>query len=493
MNSIKIYADQKKGAISKHIYGHFSEHLGRCIYEGFWVGEDSKIPNTNGIRNDVVEALKNVKIPNLRWPGGCFADEYHWKDGVGPKSNRKLMINTHWGGVVENNHFGTHEFLMLCEMLDCEPYISGNLGSGTIQEMSEWVEYITFDGESPMARWRKENGREKAWDLKFFGIGNENWGCGGNMRAEYYADEYKRYATYCRNYGKNRLFKIACGPNSDDYNWTEVLMKQAGKMMDGLSLHYYTVEGPHFEIKGSALDFDEKGWFDLMKNTLYMEEMVKKHSAVMDVYDPEKKVALVVDEWGTWHKVEPGTNPGFLYQQNTLRDALVAGTNLNIFNNHCDRVRMTAIAQVVNVLQSMILTEGEKMLLTPTYHVFDLFKVHQEAELVNAIVSSEDYEFDGKKIPQINASASVDADGKLHVTICNLNPNSTADLNLDLLDFKPSTISGKVLTADQMNKHNTFDNPEAIAVTDFKGFTASSEGLKLELPKMSVVQLELVK
>ncbi len=493
MNSIKIYADQKKGTISKHIYGHFSEHLGRCIYEGFWVGEDSKIPNTNGIRNDVVEALKKVKIPNLRWPGGCFADEYHWKDGVGPKSNRKLMINTHWGGVVENNHFGTHEFMMLCEMLECEPYISGNLGSGTIQEMSEWVEYITFDGESPMARWRKENGREKAWDLKFFGIGNENWGCGGNMRAEYYADEYKRYATYCRNYGSNRLFKIACGPNSADYNWTEVLMKQAGKMMDGLSLHYYTVEGPHFEIKGSALDFDEKGWFDLMKNTLFMEEMVRKHSAVMDVYDPEKKVALVVDEWGTWHKVEPGTNPGFLYQQNTLRDALVAGTNLNIFNNHCDRVRMTAIAQIVNVLQSMILTEGEKMLLTPTYHVFDLFKVHQEAELVNAIVNSDDYEYDGNKIPQINASASVDADGKLHVTICNLNPNSNADLDLDLLDFKPSSISGKVLTADQMNKHNSFDNPEAISVTDFKGFTVNNAGLKLDLPKMSVVQLELVR
>lgn len=491
MNTIKVYADQKKGVISKHIYGQFSEHLGRCIYEGFWVGEDSPIPNTNGIRNDVVEALKKIKIPNLRWPGGCFADEYHWKDGVGPKSNRKYMINTHWGGVVENNHFGTHEFMMLCDMLECEPYISGNVGSGTVQEMSEWVEYMTFDGQSPTANWRKENGREKPWKLKYFGVGNETWGCGGNMRVEYYADEYRRYQTYCRNYGENKLFKIACGPNSDDYHWTEVMMKQAGNMMDGLSLHYYTVEGDSWKDKGSALEFDEKGWFQLMKHTLFMEEMVIKHSAIMDVYDPQKRVALVVDEWGTWHKVEPGTNPGFLYQQNTLRDALIAGTNLNIFNNHCDRVKMTAIAQVVNVLQSMILTEGEKMLLTPTYHVFDMYKVHQEAELVYSVVTCDDYEYEGKKVPQINVSASIDADGKLHVTICNLDPNKNADLNLDLKDFKPSAVIGKVLTSDTMNKHNTFENPNALTAVDFKGFTAAEAGIKLELPKMSVVQLEL--
>ena len=493
MNNIQIYSDQKKGVISKHIYGQFSEHLGRCIYEGFWVGEDSPIPNTKGIRNDVVEALKNIKIPNLRWPGGCFADEYHWKDGVGPKSDRKYMINTHWGGVVENNHFGTHEFMLLCELLECEPYICGNVGSGTVQEMSEWVEYMTFDGESPMARWRRENGREKPWKLKYFGVGNENWGCGGNMRAEYYADEYKRFQTYCRNYGDNRLFKIACGPNSADYHWTEVLMKEAGNMMDGLSLHYYTVEGDVFEDKGSAIEFNEKGWFQIMKNTLYMEELVTKHSAVMDVYDPQKNVALVVDEWGTWHKVEPGTNPGFLYQQNTLRDAVSAATHLNIYNNHCDRVKMSAIAQVVNVLQAMILTEGEKMLLTPTYHVFDMFKVHQEAELVHSLVTCEDYELEGKKIPQLNASASVDADGKLNVTITNLNPNKVADLNLDLKGFKPSAVSGKVLTADTMNKYNSFENPNALTVVDFKDFTASDTGLMLKLPKMSVVQLELSK
>jgi alpha-N-arabinofuranosidase len=491
MNTIQIYADQKKGTINKNIYGHFSEHLGRCIYEGFWVGEDSTIPNTKGIRNDVIEALRKIKIPVLRWPGGCFADEYHWKDGVGPKDSRKFMINTHWGGVVENNHFGTHEFMQLCELLECEPYICGNVGSGTVQEMQEWVEYMTFDGESPMSRWRKENGREKSWSIKYFGVGNENWGCGGNMRAEYYADVYKRYQTYARNYGNNKLYRIACGPNSGDYHWTEVLMREAGNFMDGISLHYYTVAGDTFEDKGSATQFEEIEWFKVMKNSLYMDELVTKHSAIMDVYDPERKVALIVDEWGTWHNVEPGTNPGFLFQQNTIRDALCAGTHLNIFNNHCDRVKMSNVAQIINVLQSMILTDGSKMIVTPTYHVFDMFKVHQDAELVNTIVECDGYEYEGQKISRINASASVDIQGKIHVTICNLDPKRCAVINLDLKGFKATNISGKVLTADAMNTHNTFESPNTVTPADFNSFEGTEYGLTIEMPKMSVVQLEL--
>ena len=353
MNNIQIFAAQKKGTINKNIYSHFAEHLGRCIYEGLWVGEDSPIPNTKGIRNDVLEALKKIKLPVLRWPGGCFADEYHWKDGIGPLSNRKLMINTHWGGVVENNHFGTNEFMLLCELLGCEPYICGNVGSGTVQEMQEWIEYVSFEGESPMANLRRDNGHEKPWGLKYFGVGNENWGCGGNMRVEYYADLYRRYQTYARNYGSNKLYKIACGPNSADYHWTEVMMREAGAYMDGLSLHYYTVCGT-WQNKSSATDFNELEWFSIMKNSLFMDELITKHSALMDVYDPQKRVGLMVDEWGTWHSVEPGTNPGFLYQQNTMRDAVSAGTHLNIFNNHCERVQMANIAQLVNVLQSMI-------------------------------------------------------------------------------------------------------------------------------------------
>ena len=432
MTTIIINCDIKKGQINKNIYGHFAEHLGRCIYEGIWVGKDSPIPNTDGIRNDVIAALKELKIPVLRWPGGCFADEYHWMDGVGPYENRPKMINTHWGGVVENNHFGTHEFMRLCELIEAEPYICGNVGSGTVREMQQWVEYMTFDGVSPMSALRKENGREEPWKLKYFGVGNENWGCGGDMLPEYYADEYRRYAIYVRNFGNNEVYKIACGPNTADYHWTEVMMKKAGDKMHGLSLHYYTVPRSGWQNKGSSTVFAEDEWFSTLKKTLYMDELVTKHSAIMDQYDPDKKVGLIVDEWGTWYDVEPGTNPGFLYQQNTIRDALVAGTNLNIFNNHCDRVQMANIAQTINVLQSIILTEGERMILTPTYHVFNMYKVHQDANLLQLDINSPEYIYNGESIPQVNASASINNENKIHISLCNMNPHESANINCQL-------------------------------------------------------------
>jgi alpha-N-arabinofuranosidase len=370
-NLLIINADQGDFTINRHIYGHFAEHLGRCIYEGFWVGEDSDIPNTRGIRNDVVEALRKLNIPNLRWPGGCFADEYHWVDGIGNREGRPAMVNTHWGGVTENNHFGTHEFFDLCEMLGAEPYVCGNVGSGTVQEMAQWIEYITHSGQSPMADLRCKNGREEPWTLPYFGVGNESWGCGGSMMPEYYANEYRRYQTYVRKFGDKPIFKIACGASDANYKWTEVLMERAGTLMDGLSLHYYTFTGGWGD-KGSATQYSETEWFSCLKNALVMDELVTKHSTIMDKYDPQKRVALIVDEWGTWWNVEPSTNPGFLYQQNALRDALVAGLTLNIFNQHCERVRMANIAQTVNVLQAMILTDGAKMVLTPTYHVFEM-------------------------------------------------------------------------------------------------------------------------
>ncbi|NQT19985.1 MAG: alpha-N-arabinofuranosidase, partial [Planctomycetes bacterium] len=321
MNRIVINTDIGEHKIDRHIYGHFSEHLGRCIYDGYWVGEDSPIPNERGIRKDIVKALKTAKTPNLRWPGGCFADEYHWMDGIGPREERPTMINTHWGGVTENNHFGTHEFLDLCEQIGCEPYICGNVGSGTVQEMSQWVEYVNFDGVSPMANLRRENGRDKPWDVKFWGVGNENWGCGGNMRPEYYADLVRRYGCYCRNYPNRKLYKIACGANGANYEWTDTLMRQAGYAIDGLALHYYCGSG---KDSRSATQFKEIDWFDQLKKAWFMDELLVKHSAIMDRHDPEKRIALIVDEWGAWHAVEPGTNPGFLYQQNSLRDALVA-------------------------------------------------------------------------------------------------------------------------------------------------------------------------
>lgn len=490
---ITIHSDLSKGKINRNIYGHFSEHLGRCIYEGIWVGEDSPIPNTEGIRNDVLEALKQLNIPVLRWPGGCFADEYHWEDGVGPRENRKQMVNTHWGGVVENNHFGTHEFLRLCELLDCEPYISGNVGSGTVQEMSEWVEYMTFDGVSPMAAWRQENGREKPWNVKYFGVGNENWGCGGNMRPEYYADLYRRYQTYVRNYGDNKIYKIACGPNVDDYRWMETVMREAHPFMDAISLHYYTVPGEFWTGKGAATGFSEQEWFTTMKKALHMDELITRHSAIMDQYDPNKRIGLIVDEWGTWFDVEPGTNPGFLYQQNTIRDALVAGLTLNIFHEHNDRVVMANIAQIVNVLQSVILTEGEKMILTPTYHVFDMYKVHQDAERLATHYSGTDYEMDGEKIPQVSVTASRDQAGKIHVSLCNVSHVEPSDVKIQLrgLTGAVSGITGQQLASESLDAHNTFESPDVLRPSAFETFELQGDVLYAKLAPMSVTVFEI--
>ncbi len=490
MNTLIIDVDMGKEKINKNIYGHFSEHLGGCIYGGYWVGEDSPIPNTRGIRNDVIEALKKIDIPVLRWPGGCFADEYHWKDGIGPKDERPPMINTHWGKVIENNHFGTHEFLDLCELLGCEPYICGNVGSGSVQEMQEWIEYITFDGKSPMADLRRKNGREKPWNLKYFGIGNENWGCGGNMRPEFYADLFRRYQTYVRNFSGNRIYRIACGSVDDNYYWTEVLMREAGYRMNGLSYHYYTVPGG-WGNKNSATKFGETEWFDNLEKALFIDEYLTRQSTIMDRFDPEGRVGLIVDEWGNWYEVEPGTNPSFLYQQNSLRDALTAGLTLNIFNSHCDRVKMANIAQTINVLQAVILTKDEKMVLTPTYHVFDMYKVHQDATLLPSQLDCVKYEFDKDSIPAISASASKDKDGNIHISLCNLDPNRSQELKCELRGFTPQTVNGRIITSDEMTAHNTFDKPETVKSVEFKDARIEGKGIATVLPPKSVVVLEI--
>jgi alpha-N-arabinofuranosidase len=485
-STLVVDASSVRIKINKNIYGQFSEHLGNCVYGGIWVGENSAIPNTHGIRKDVVEALKNIKVPVLRWPGGCFADEYHWKDGIGPRDKRPTMINTNWGGVTEDNSFGTHEFLELCRQIGCEPYFSGNVGSGTVQELSQWVEYVNSDNVSPMTALRKQNGRDTSWGVTYWGIGNESWGCGGTMRAEFYADQAKRYGTYMRDYGKNKVFKIACGPSDDNYDWTETIMKDASGSINGLSLHHYA-----FNDGKPATDFNESGWFDLLKKSLEIEDFINGHSAVMDKYDPQKQIALIVDEWGTWNGVEPGTNPGFLYQQNTLRDALAAASNLNIFNNHCDRVRMANIAQMINVLQAMILTKDEEIVLTPTYHIFDLFKVHQNALWVKTSIQSPEYRFGEEHIPAINTSASIDDRGRLHISMCNLDPKSQQHIACTFIKFSPTSVSGKILTAEEMNTHNTFSAPNTVHPAVFSHAALTSSGLEVTLPPMSVVVLEL--
>ena len=490
-NSLVIHADQGKFTISKNIYGQFSEHLGRCIYEGIWVEPDSPIPNTRGIRNDVVAALKKIQVPVLRWPGGCFADEYHWKDGIGPRDKRPSLINTHWGGVVENNHFGTHEFMDLCDQLGCDAYICGNVGSGSVQEMMEWVEYMTSAADSPMANLRRQNGRNDPWKVKFFGVGNESWGCGGNMTPEFYSDQFRRYNTFVKNYDGNNIYRIACGANGDDYHWTETLMQDVGRHMNGISLHYYTLPSGNWSKKGSATQFGENEWFATLSRAKEMENLIQRHSAIMDKTDPQKRIGLMVDEWGAWYDVEPGTNPGFLYQQNSLRDALVAAITLNIFNEHCDRVKMANIAQMINVLQSMILTDKEKMIVTPTYYVYEMFVPHHDAKLLPTELHCEDYALNGAKIPGLSASSSMDPTGAVHVTLCNLNPTTPATVNCNVDGASPKSVSGQVLTASDMTAHNTFENPNAVKIEPFTAVQLINGGFSATLPPKSVVAIEL--
>ena len=502
MAKLVINELKKQGRIEPEIYGHFSEHLGRCIYEGIYVGENSEIPNEKGMRKDVVEALKELKVPVLRWPGGCFADEYHWKDGIGAKETRKKMINTHWGGVVEDNSFGTHEFMELCRQIGCKTYINGNLGSGTVQEMSEWVEYMTFNGVSPMADLRAKNGQELPWKVDFFGVGNENWGCGGNMTPEYYGNEYRRYQTYVRNYDpKNPIKKVCCGANVDDYHWTEGVMKtcfdhtpeQFHGFMDYLSLHYY-VHPEGWEIKGSATDFDEEVWYKTLNKALYMDELITRHSVIMDQYDPKKTIGLSVDEWGAWYTCEPGTNPGFLYQQNTVRDALIAGITLNIFHKHCDRVKMAALAQMVNVLQAVLLTEGDKMIKTPTYHVMHMYRHHQGGDLLTSQISDvKTVGTEEWKVPKVTESVSIDKDGIITITVNNLSANEEEEVDVTFVEKGYLVKEANIVTNPDIHACNTFENPDKVVEKAFDGVAVTEQGIRFTMPANSVIEIRVGK
>jgi alpha-N-arabinofuranosidase len=493
LNILEIDVAGGKTQINKNIYGQFAEHLGRCVYDGIWVGKNSPIPNVNGYRKDLLEALQALKVPVLRWPGGCFADTYHWKNGIGPLADRPKIKNVFWGGTVEDNSFGTNEFLNLCELLGCDPYISANVGSGTVGEMVEWIEYMTSDDDVPMANLRRKNGREKPWNVKFVGIGNESWGCGGSMTPEFYADLMKQYSNYAAMYGGDKFERIACGSNSDDYNWTKVLMDKGRNSMNGLSLHYYTIAGEGWNNKSAATGFGEDLYFSGMKKALLMDEYVTKHSAVMDQFDKDKRVDLLVDEWGIWTDVEPGTNPGHLFQQNSMRDALIAATTLDILNKHCDRVKMANIAQIVNVLQSMILTKGDKMILTPTYHVFKMYNVHQDATFLPSNLICEKYKLGNDQIPAIVSSSSKDKNGKIHISLSNLNPNKEIKLEVNLSGAGFTKInSGTILTAAAVNTVNTFEKPETVVPVAFKNAKKLTDNkLEVNIPGKSVVVLEL--
>jgi alpha-N-arabinofuranosidase len=490
--TVTLHFKDAKTIINRNIYGHFAEHLGHCIYNGIYVGDTNRlIPNSAGIRKDIIAALIKLKVPVLRWPGGCFADTYHWKNGVGPKSSRPSMINKWWGGVTEDNIFGTHDFLNLCDDIGASPYLAGNVGSGTVQEFSQWVEYVNGDSLSPMGSWRKINGRDRPWNVKFFGVGNEAWGCGGNMTPEYYSNIYKQYATFMTDWNnKDHLFRIASGANGDDYHWTEVMMRDIPKsLIEGVSLHYYSVID--WNAKGPAAEFSRQQYFGTMKQAMRMEELISGHEAIMDTYDPQRILALVVDEWGGWYDVEPGTNPAFLYQQNTMRDAMLAGVTLNIFNNHCRRVRMANLAQIVNVLQSVILTDKEKIILTPTYHVMEMYNIHQDATMIPVKLDNIFYVEGKDSLPAISVSASKNNNGITNISLVNIDPGKINIVRILLPDSIFKWEHGRILESPRIQDHNSFDEPDKIMPRIFSGAKMKGNELEVTMPPASVVVLTL--
>ena len=485
--------------ISRHLYGHFAEHLGRCIYNGFWVGEGSEIPNVRGIRRDVVDALRALRIPNLRWPGGCFADAYHWRDGIGPRDERPRIANTNWGDVVENNHFGTHEFMDLCDLLGADAYVNGNVGSGTVQEMSEWAEYLTRGDDSPMARLRRENGRDEPWRVPFWGLGNEPWGCGGNMSAEAYAEQARRYAMYSRNHGDNRLVRIAAGANEDDLDWTRALMKGAVEShtnvlynnlpYEAISFHYYTHSGSGINTE-DATAFTDAQFYDTMAYATDIDRVIRGHIAVMDSYDPDRRIDLVCDEWGTWWNAAEGTNPGFLFQQNTVRDALVAGIHFDVFHRHASRLAMANIAQTINVLQAMVLTDGDRMVLTPTYHVFEMNSGHHDARQLSAhLLEAPTTMVGDDELTLVSLSASTSEDAAL-ISLTHMSVDADCRVRVDLRGRAAKLTRARVLTGESATTFNDPDAPDRVAPAPLEAQIEDGV-LTAQLPPHSFATFEL--
>jgi alpha-N-arabinofuranosidase len=495
--TLTVNADNPGDTISRYLYGQFAEHLGRGIYEGIWVGEESTIPNERGFRTDVIEALKELEIPVIRWPGGCFADEYDWRDGIGPRDERPVRINTHWGWVEETNAFGTHEFMELVELLGSEAYIAGNVGSGTPREMARWLEYMTATGNTEMAVLRRANGREQPWNVAFWGVGNETWGCGGNMTPAHYTDVFKRYSTFLKAPADNMPKKVASGGSDKDTSWTEALASGVpldisySNLIDGISHHYYTLPTGDWGAKGKATGFPETEWISTLHSTMRIDEYLALQAAVLDRHDPGGKVGIYLDEWGTWYDPEEGSQAGFLYQQNSLRDAVVAALNFNIFHRHTKRLHMANIAQTVNVLQAVILTDGDKMVRTPTYYAFQMYKPFKDATFIPlSFESMTEYTLGELSVPGVSASAAKTAEGDLVIALVNLDPEDPVDLQVALQGFQAESVTGRTLTAEAMDSHNTFEKPDAVIPRALDPVLLRNE-LSVALPARSVTVFRL--
>ncbi|MDR3702576.1 MAG: alpha-L-arabinofuranosidase C-terminal domain-containing protein [Candidatus Sulfopaludibacter sp.] len=476
---VSVLADTEIGTVRPQFHSHFAEHLGSCVYGGLWVGRNSPIPNIDGYRKDAVTYLKELGIPVLRWPGGCFADDYHWRDGIGPYGKRPKRVNLHWGGYVEDNSFGIHEFMGLCKLIGAEPYIAGNVGSGSPDELRNWVEYCNHPGGSTLSDERIANGAREPFNIRYWGVGNENWGCGGPMTPEHYGEMYRIFTNYMRTFGGTQLFLVACGPNGNDMRWSRNLLSTigAGRLPNGWSTHFY--EGGDLAPTKFTTDAMYKQ-FRVFPN---VEQCIVAQRALLDSYDPRRRCGVILDEWGVWDQMVPAEerSNGRLWQQSTMRSAVGAGLGLNIFNRLADKLYMANIAQMVNVLQSILLTdgpEGKNTVRTSTYYAFQLFKAHRSNMAVKVETESSD--------PlSLSMSASKSAS---ELVVSFVNPSATADLEVDctVRGFPARSGTARILHSADLNACNTFENPDALAP---KAHNVAVEGgrVRLEAPALSVI------
>jgi alpha-L-arabinofuranosidase len=506
VQQFSIWPNETIGVIDPNLHGQFSEHLGELIYPGLYVDPEGEIPNRSGLRTDVIEALKPLNIPVLRWPGGCFADYYRWRDGIGPKASRPQRLNYCWGMAPEPNQFGTHEFMAFAKAIGAEPYFAASVGAGTVADMADWIEYCNFSGPSTLADERRANGAEEPFKVKYWGIGNENWGCGGSMNPEEYAANFLRYRTFAQNFSGNEVFAIACGPPGSDWKWTRRFFDKIRNdywdrmgSIQGFSAHYYCGSA------GTATTYTDSQWLELLAKAYAVEGVVTGVRSIMDSYDPERRIKLFLDEWGTWHPVEEGKPSGGLYQQNTIRDAAVAAITLDVFNNHADKVAMANIAQLVNVLQALLLVQGSQCLKTPTYHAFDLYQPHKGATAVRSASTAETVSTGEAseatcrsqylqektlELKAVHGSASI-KDNALCVTLVATHPTRPVSVDLDIkgANWADGELELVVLASADIHDHNTFANPDKVKLSRATKLAAGSGPTRVELAPGSIVRL----
>lgn len=482
MSKIIISSNLNSDFISPELHSQFIEFLGECIYDGIWVGEKSDIPNYSGMRKEVVDALKVLAPPVIRWPGGCYADTYHWRDGIGERASRPVTYNENFGTYeTDNNHFGTHEFMVLCEMVGARPWLNVNVLSGGVREMREWVEYCNRSEKTALSMERAKNGSEKPFQVQYWGLGNESWDGGGRMTAQLYAEEYRKYSSampLCDARDPEsgfKLTKIASGPDGNKpverVKWTKDFFEELGKYrtpdIDAIDLHFYNWNVEKGE--DSDVDFGEKEWYRVIDGCLELESIIKEQYELVNEgtknfpqkegfwETPEYKCDLVVGEWGNWHGASFRTRPA-LYQQCTIRDAITSALTLDIFHRNCDMVKMACVAQTVNVLNSLILTQDEHTILTSNYDVFLMYKVHRGAKKLEITEEEPDH--------RIYTFASEKED-KIYVNI--VNTDMTDEKMVDL-QFADSVDAEKVqvLVSDEITACNTVDQPNRIRMAEGK-------------------------